>query len=489
MREEWIDRWKGSLIALVVLGHAVGVACHFAQGTTKEVFVYAFKIIYCFHMPAFFCVAGYVWRTRSEEGWIDFCGKKFRRLIVPYLVFSFLSGLLYYVMSGAFSAAVHGATDAYYAKMGGAPTVGGLLLSIVHAGGRPDNGVFCGNSVLWFLPAMFTVCVLYRFLDRWIRNVWGQLVLALCFLIGSFYVPGGMPWGLSAAIYYLSFVVVGRWILPKVMLSKLDRGWAIFVLGAIYLAICWITPNAYCRHQCLSWHIAFVALALFGCWVSALVARRMDVRLLVVWGLSSMGIMLMHKYIILAVGMKLPFVRALYASSLSVSIAMSGGVVALYTMGADVTVYDRHTEKLLNKKLEEYDVIVNAILWDKLRKDHIVYREDLKRMKRGALIIDISCDRAGAIETSVPTTIENPTYVVDGVVHYVVDHTPALFYKSTSEAISQVLPPYLDGLMRGVWCGNSEALIVKEGVVIDQNINKFQGRGLEEENFKKRGVV
>ena len=153
-----------------------------------------------------------------------------------------------------------------------------------------------------------------------------------------------------------------------------------------------------------------------------------------------------------------------------------GAIRALYSMGADVRQYDRHSEKLLNQELSEYDVVVNAILWDKMRKDHVIYRDDLKRMKRGAMIIDISCDRAGAIETSVPTTIANPTYVVDGVTHYVVDHTPALFYKSTSVAISHVLPPYLDSLIEGTWRGNEKALIVQSGKIIDQAINKFQGR-------------
>lgn len=329
MREDWVDRWKGLLIALVVLGHAVGVAVHFAQGSTKEFFVYAFKVIYCFHMPAFFCVAGYVWRTKAEESWLDFCKKKFKRLIVPYLVFSFLSGVIYYVMSGAFSAAVHGATDAYYANKEGMPTIVGLLISIVHAGGSPDNGVFRGNSVLWFLPAMFVVCVLYRFLERWNRNVCGQLVLALGFLIGSFYIPNGMPWGLSKAIYYLPFVIVGRWILPKVMYSQLNQVWAIFLLGVVYLALCWLAPNAYCRQLYLSWRVVFFVLALLGGWISALMARKMGARLLAGWGLSSIGIMLIHKYIILAVGMKLPFVRTLYASSLPVSIAVAGLVAAL----------------------------------------------------------------------------------------------------------------------------------------------------------------
>lgn len=153
-----------------------------------------------------------------------------------------------------------------------------------------------------------------------------------------------------------------------------------------------------------------------------------------------------------------------------------GAIRALYSMGADVRQYDRHSETLLRKELPEYDVVVNAILWDKLRKDHIIYKEDLQRMKRGAMIIDISCDRAGAIETSVPTTIAEPSYCVDGVRHYVVDHTPALFYKSTSEAISHVLPKYLDGLIENRWCGNPKALIIQNGQIVDQTINDFQHR-------------
>lgn len=155
-----------------------------------------------------------------------------------------------------------------------------------------------------------------------------------------------------------------------------------------------------------------------------------------------------------------------------------GAMSALKALGAEVDVYTRTMEALIREKLPDYDVVVNAILWDKMRKDHIIYRDDLKRMKRGSMIIDISCDRAGAIETSVPTTIADPTYVVDGVRHYVVDHTPALFYKSTSMAISEVLPRYLDALIEGGAEGDvlKKSLIVRDGIVIDQRINDFQRR-------------
>ncbi len=153
-----------------------------------------------------------------------------------------------------------------------------------------------------------------------------------------------------------------------------------------------------------------------------------------------------------------------------------GAIKMLNSMGADVHVYDRRTEQLLRQELPRYDVVVNAVLWDKMRTDHVITRADLARMKPGAMIIDISCDRAGAIETSIPTTIEQPTYTVEGVRHYVVDHTPALFYKSTSEGISKELPPYLNGLIAGDDTLLRDALIVRAGEIVDQRINAFQHR-------------
>lgn len=154
-----------------------------------------------------------------------------------------------------------------------------------------------------------------------------------------------------------------------------------------------------------------------------------------------------------------------------------GAIRTLNYMGAEVVVYDRHMEELFRKEFMNYDVIVNAILWDVRRKDHILYKDDLKRMKKGALIIDISCDRNGGIETSVPTTIENPTYVVDGVTHYVVDHTPSLFYKSTSEAISEQVCSFLDDIIseqRNIILDN--ATIIANGKIIDKRIIAFQNR-------------
>ena len=154
-----------------------------------------------------------------------------------------------------------------------------------------------------------------------------------------------------------------------------------------------------------------------------------------------------------------------------------GAIKTLNYMGAQVTCYDRRSEDLFREELEKFDVVVNGILWDTKRKDHIIYKEDLSRMKKGSMIIDISCDRCGGIETSVPTTIDEPTYIVDGVMHYVVDHTPSIFFKTASKCISEEITKYIDKLIEGK---ESEvlrnALIIKKGEIIDHRIISFQKR-------------
>ena len=154
-----------------------------------------------------------------------------------------------------------------------------------------------------------------------------------------------------------------------------------------------------------------------------------------------------------------------------------GALTTLSRLGADVTVYDRKTEKLFQDEMDKYDIIVNALLWDTSRNDHIIYRDDLKRLKKEAFIIDISCDKNGAVETCVPTSIEKPTYYVDNILHYAVDHTPALFYKSISKVLSNIIVKYINQLITDeIDEVMNKAVITRDGVIIDEKIVKFQNR-------------
>lgn len=154
-----------------------------------------------------------------------------------------------------------------------------------------------------------------------------------------------------------------------------------------------------------------------------------------------------------------------------------GAIKVLNMLGSKVIQYDRNTENLLRKELSNYDVIVNCVLWDVTRKDHIIYKKDLEHMKKDSMIIDVSCDKNGGIETCIPTTIENPVYYFDGILHYAVDHTPSIFHKTFSYNNSKVILPYLEELSSG-YIGDvlKSAIIVDKGKIIDDEIIKYQGR-------------
>lgn len=157
-----------------------------------------------------------------------------------------------------------------------------------------------------------------------------------------------------------------------------------------------------------------------------------------------------------------------------------GAMRVLHGLGARVDVYDRKLEKLFLKRMFDYDVIVNCVLWDTTRRDRLIYRSDLKKFKKGTMIIDVSCNKQLEIETSVPTTIENPVYVVDGVIHYVVDNTPALFPVTVSNFISEVLAQTIDCLIDGNYSKTiRDAIVIQDGLIVDQKIACFrESRGM-----------
>lgn len=148
-------------------------------------------------------------------------------------------------------------------------------------------------------------------------------------------------------------------------------------------------------------------------------------------------------------------------------------------------IFSRNDEQKLRNNIRNFDVIINCILWDPNRTDHIIYKDDLLKMKKNSMIVDISCDYAGGIESSIPTTIENPVYSYNGVLHYVVDHTPSLLYREATSCISKEVVKYLDDL---ITCNDNkilnDALIIKNGMIIDEEINKVQNRRVLTKNEK-----
>ena len=94
------------------------------------------------------------------------------------------------------------------------------------------------------------------------------------------------------------------------------------------------------------------------------------------------------------------------------------------------------------KAIRKADIVIGAVLIPGARAPHLVTREMLKEMKPGSVIIDVSVDQGGCVETCKPTTHENPTYLIDGVVHYCVANMPGAVPFTSTVALTNATLPY-----------------------------------------------
>jgi alanine dehydrogenase len=101
---------------------------------------------------------------------------------------------------------------------------------------------------------------------------------------------------------------------------------------------------------------------------------------------------------------------------------------------------DRHT---ILESIERADLVIGAVLITGARAPRLVRKADLARMKHGSVIVDVAIDQGGCVETSRPTTHRDPTYVVDGVVHYCVTNMPGAVGRTSTYALCNVTLPYV----------------------------------------------
>jgi len=109
-------------------------------------------------------------------------------------------------------------------------------------------------------------------------------------------------------------------------------------------------------------------------------------------------------------------------------------------MGRVLTRYS--TLDAVEDEILKADVVIGAVLTAGAAAPKLVRREHLKRMKPGSVLVDVSIDQGGCFETSHPTTHAEPTYVVDGVVHYCVANMPGAAPRTSSEALGNATLPF-----------------------------------------------
>ncbi len=105
----------------------------------------------------------------------------------------------------------------------------------------------------------------------------------------------------------------------------------------------------------------------------------------------------------------------------------------------------------IREQIKQADLIIGAVLIPGAKAPHLITKEMLKDMKKGAVVVDVAVDQGGCIETCKPTTHENPTYVIDDVVHYCVANMPGAVPYTSTLALTNATLPYAIQLADKGW--------------------------------------
>ena len=178
-------------------------------------------------------------------------------------------------------------------------------------------------------------------------------------------------------------------------------------------------------------------------------------------------------------------------------VVIGGGVVGINAakmaagMGAKVVILDNSLERLrylsdvmpanvqtifsnrhnILEQITTADLVVGGVLIPGAVAPKLIRREDLKRMRPGSVIVDVAIDQGGCVETIKATTHENPTYVVEGVIHYGVANMPGGVPRTSTLALTNATIPYALQLANKGW---KRAL--KENPALLKGLNVTEGK-------------
>lgn len=159
-------------------------------------------------------------------------------------------------------------------------------------------------------------------------------------------------------------------------------------------------------------------------------------------------------------------------------------------LGADVTIADislptlRHVAETMPRvktlyssrhniesQLPDVDLVVGSVLIPGAKAPKLITRDMLKLMRPGSVIVDVAIDQGGCFETSCPTTHSEPTYVVDGVVHYAVANIPGAVPRTSTLALTNATLPYAIRLANKGW-----RQACREDAALAQGVNMVDGK-------------
>lgn len=288
-RYEYLDIAKGLGILMVVWAHILVVG-------------WTHRFIYAFHMPLFFLISGMLYNKDKYSSFVDFFRARFKRLFVPYIIYSFVTWCIW----ATFRYLQGGEVESYWMP---------LLQTFIAQG----SGEFMvHNSPLWFIPCLFAVETMYYFVSKTkeLTTLLLCVIIAISGVILAHLYEGDylflLPWNLDAAFYALLFYGVGNSFKRHISHGEL-MAWvngnriSACALSVVLLVALWLLAMNFgecsmgsSSYQCAEW--LFFVRAFVGCsWMiltcailCSLSSLQKVVQPLKWCGMNSLDIMCQH---------------------------------------------------------------------------------------------------------------------------------------------------------------------------------------------------
>lgn len=184
-------------------------------------------------------------------------------------------------------------------------------------------------------------------------------------------------------------------------------------------------------------------------------------------------------------------VKPARALVLGAGIVGSNAVRVCLGLGMDTVVLNRGTERLqrldeifmgriktlpltpgnIAEEIRHADIIIGAVLIPGGKTPILITREMLKTMTQGSVIVDVTVDQGGCVETTRPTTHDDPVYEVEGIIHYTVANMPGAYPRTSTLALTNATLPYIKTL-----ANQGIEISIEEDPAIKSALNTFRGK-------------
>ncbi|HEX9059905.1 MAG TPA: acyltransferase family protein [Clostridia bacterium] len=278
-RIEWIDTARGIGMLLVMFAHAP------ISNTLS-------KFIYAFHMPLFFFISGYLFNSNKYTNGANFIKSKFKTLIMPFFVFSFVNSLFWLVLR-RFSN--HSGISVYKPFLG-------MFVAI-----RGTDWTVC-QATLWFVAALFMAELIFYFTLHVTKSTRYLIIILICYsIIGCAYsrfVHVSLPWSIDVSFVGILFFGIGYLIRQNNIFEtyKIVKVSLLPVYVLLWIVIAWLNSNISMFSGVYGNYILFYLSAIAGVFAFIILCKNIKlVRFITYIGENTFVFLAFHQYIIYSI--------------------------------------------------------------------------------------------------------------------------------------------------------------------------------------------